>query len=350
MSAGCYAANSTECSHKVSFADEFCFPFLLKARNADGGWGYRPAATSGVEPTCWALLAVAGRSNRDDLDVGASAARPANDEEALKLGCRWLHQAQLPDGSWPAFVGQPQGCWVTALACLALRAEKECADSVARGLHWLCDAWPAEGRYWRRFLNGLRRRPPVARQDASLRGWSWTPGTASWVEPTALSLILLKALPEHLLPRSSAKRKRLGEAMLYDRMCPGGGWNAGNPLVYNVALTPRVGPTAWALLALLDRRDREENRGSLDWLAGVYPEIQGPGSLALAHLCLAAYGRAILESRNGKLEDRKSIPALEPLLRSRHAVNGSLMNVVVVAWAALALNGLPDWLPRLVKD
>jgi hypothetical protein len=150
----------------------------------------------------------------------------------------------------------------------------------------------------------------------------------------------LKNLSGELLPPSSGKRVRLAEAMLYDRMCPGGGWNAGNPLVYGVAGMPRVGPTVWALLALLDQRDRPENRKSLDWLSAAFPEIQGPGSLALAHLCLQAHGRAVLGNR-------KSSPVLETSLRTRQAVNQFLMNVPVVAWAAIALSGVPDWLIRI---
>jgi hypothetical protein len=346
------AAGSPEGLHEVPLAEEFCFPFLLRAQNANGGWGYMPGSASGAEPTCWALLALADRSNGDDLDVGASDAHPQpnavrpygrqapNGEEALKLGRQWLRQAQLPDGSWPAFVGQQRGCWVTALACLALKAQQESRDSVARGVRWLCDTWPAEGGFWSRLGHRLRRTPAVVRQDSSLRGWSWTPGTASWVEPTSYSLILMKNLPGELLPPSSGKRVRLAEAMLYDRMCPGGGWNAGNSLVYGVAGIPRVGPTVWALLALLAQRDRPENRKSLDWLCAAFPEIQGPGSLALAHLCLQAHGRAVLGNR-------KSSPVLETLLRTRQAVNQFLMNVQVVAWAAIALSGAPDWLIRI---
>jgi hypothetical protein len=321
-------ADSSEGLDEVLFLEEFCFPFLLRAQNADGGWGYMPGSASGTEPTCWALLALHGASN-DDASEGAA-----------RLGPQWLRQAQLPDGSWPAFVGQQQGCWVTALACLALKAQQEARDSVARGVRWLCDTWPAEGGFWPRLGRRLQRTPAVVRQDSSLRGWNWTPGTASWVEPTSYSLILMKNLSGELLPPSSGKRVRLAEAMLYDRMCPGGGWNAGNPLVYGVAGMPRVGPTVWALLALLDQRDRPENRKSLDWLSAAFPEIQGPGSLALAHLCLQAHGRTVLGNRT-------SSSVLETSLRTRQAVNQFLMNVPVVAWAAIALSGVPDWLIRI---
>jgi hypothetical protein len=134
--------------------------------------------------------------------------------------------------------------------------------------------------------------------------------------------MLLKNLPEYALPRSASKRVRLAEAMLYDRMCPGGGWNAGNPLIYNVAGIPRITPTVWALLALADHPERTENQQSLEWLAGAYQNISGPGSAALAHLCLSAYGR--------------TIPPLEPQMQALWSANNFLGNVVVVSWVTLA--------------
>ena len=316
----------------MAFAEEFCFPFLLRAQNADGGWGYTPGSRSGVEPTCWALLALNSAFKLQNST--------AKEDHPVLRGYEWLRRAPLPDGSWPAFVGQQRGCWVTALACLALRTHEQSRELVRRGVEWLCDLWPAEGGLWSRIAELLRRAPPVARQNSSLRGWAWTPGTASWVEPTAYALILLKNLAWDLLPLSSRKRVRLAEAMLYDRMCVGGGWNAGNPLVYGVALVPRIGPTAWALLALLDRRHRQENQRSLDWLAAASVESPGPGSLALAHLCLEAYAKA------GNFEFRSPNFDLEMLLRRQQAVNQFLLNVVVVAWAAIALNGVPDWIMR----
>jgi hypothetical protein len=303
-----------------SFAEDFCIPWLLGVRNADGGWGYRPNSTSAVEPTCWALLALMRRS---PVASGQSHDAWAETEEDWRLPTEWLRRTQLRDGSWPSFAGQPKGCWVTALASQTLRGEKQSAESVARGVRWLCETWPAEWGFWRRLYFGLRPDANVSRQNSSLRGWSWTPGTASWVEPTSHALLLLKSLGEDMLPRSAGKRKRLAEAMLYDRMCPGGGWNAGNPVVYNVAGIPRVGPTAWALLAMQDQRERSEIGLSVNWLASVYADIQGPGSLALAYLSLKAHG--------------KDVASAQPALRSQLQANECLMNVAVMAWVTMAL-------------
>lgn len=196
-------------------------------------------------------------------------------------------------------------------------------DAVERGLHWMLNAWPAEGTLWWRLRQAVGR-SVVVRQDSSLRGWSWTPGTASWVEPTAYALLLLRNLPAEMLTSRVKKRRRLAERMLYDRMCPSGGWNSGNPLVYGVAGVPRVGPTAWALLALIDHAGRAENRMSLDWLEQTIGEIRGAASLALAHRCLTAYGRPAAP--------------LAPMLGELCAQDRFFENTLTVAWAALAFS------------
>jgi len=170
----------------------------------------------------------------------------------------------------------------------------------------------------------FRQSNSLARQDSSLRGWSWIPQTASWVEPTAYSLILLNEVPPSGLTARMRERQRLGEAMLYDRMCPGGGWNNGNPMVYGVAGEPRVGPTAWALLALKANSGRAENRQSLDWLERTYRMSAGAASTALAHLCLRTFGRPL--------------PGLEDRLASQYADHGFLPNTLVAAWVLVALN------------
>jgi len=291
--------------------------FLREVQNPDGGWGYRPANRSAVEPTCWALLALAGTHEGTELERAASRGRD------------WLLATQLPDGAWPAFPGQQEGCWVTPLACLALREHNAAPDALAKGLNWLCDAWPGEGTLWQRLRLRLFAPSSQVRQNHSLRGWSWTPSTSSWVEPTAYALILFRNLFPGDGPRRVVKRRQLAEAMLYDRMCPEGGWNSGNPFVYGVAGDPLIGPTVWALLALQKHRERAENQKSLDWLAGVYEQAQGPGSLALAHICLETYGRAPRP--------------LEPALKRLYQMNMFLENVAVAAFAAMALDPAAGW-------
>jgi hypothetical protein len=193
---------------------------------------------------------------------------------------------------------------------------------VQKGLEWLLAAWPAEGSLWWRLRQSVFP-SGVVRQDSSLRGWNWTPGTASWVEPTAHALLFLRALPPQLLPPGATKRRQLAEGMLFDRTCPGGGWNTGNPLVYGVAGVPRTGPTAWALLALRDHADRAEIQKSLAWLEGAYSGIHGPASLALAHRSLAAYGRRV--------------SPLAPSLGELYSQNQFFGNVLTIAWIMLAL-------------
>jgi hypothetical protein len=193
---------------------------------------------------------------------------------------------------------------------------------VERGLQWLLDEWPAEGTLWWRLRQSLFP-SRVSRQNASLRGWNWTPGTASWVEPTAHALLFMRSLPAEMLATRAAKRRQLAERMLFDRMCPGGGWNSGNPLIYGVAGVPRIGPTAWALLALQDHAERAEVQMSLEYLEGAYKDIQGAASLALAHRCLAAYGRRV--------------PPLAPALGELYSHSRFFESVLTLAWAELAL-------------
>jgi len=301
-----------------SFRERVCLRALLEAQNQDGGWGYRRSSQSAVEPSSWAILALAGAGNLQ----GAGA--------AVQNAVNWLRSVQLPDRSWPACAGLPEGCWVTALAGLALY-EQGIAEEAARGAaDWLCSTWPAEGAVWRRWLNRLTRGQRVVRIDLSLRGWSWTQGTSSWVEPTAVALIFLKRMYAASAPSNVAKRIKLAEAMLYDRMCPSGGWNSGNPQVYGVAGEPLAGPTAWALLALQNYPERQENRQSLEGLVSAASEMRSPGSLAVSELCLAAYGR--------------KISSLPETLEVAYDENRFLGNILVTAWCALALGDPVDWL------
>src|SRR5579872_954516 len=306
-----------------AFVESMCLPFLLGAQNGDGGWGFHSGSASRAEPTAWALMALA--------ESGATQ------REGVERAAKFLSGAQLPDGSWASSPEQSEGSWVTALAGLALLGRESASESVARSVAWLCKELPGEARFWRKTVQRFWSNPSQTKQDDSLYGWSWTIGTASWVEPTAYAIFLLRGAPSAIVPASAQQRIRTAEAMLYDRMCPGGGWNCGNPMVYGVPGEPQVTSTAWALLALTAHPERPEVQQSLSWLEGNSRAIHSPGSAALAVLALNTYHRpcaALSESLRGLYEKQE----LE-------------WNVAETAWAALALCETRNWLhPALLKS
>lgn len=294
-----------------------CLRLLCDAQNSDGGWGGRMGAHSAVEPTAWALIA---------LSVGQQDQESQARSERAKA---WLLSTQLADGSWPASPRQSKGCWVTAPAAWALSLHPGTSEQWTRSTDWFCRELPREGSRWWRFKRWWSGGHPSVTQNLALVGWSWTPGTSSWVEPTAYTLLFLQATGIADQP-SIAKRVRNAEAMLRDRMCPGGGWNCGNPSVYGVAGQPQILTTAWALLALRQHPDHPVNQQSLAWLEKNWQKARGPASLAITRLCLSAY--------------RRDVSGIELLLLECFETNQFLDSVYTTAWCALALHHEADWL------
>jgi hypothetical protein len=305
-----------------AFIERVCLPFLLNSQNSDGGWGFQPNSHSRVEPSTWALLALASCNSSD------------GHREASDRGLNFLKTSQLPDGSWASSPEAQQGSWVTSLACWALLGRAEFSENVRRGLSWLCAEQPGEAQLWWRVIRTLRGTRRVSAQSDSYYGWSWTHGTASWVEPTSFAVIVLGSEPTRRLP-AAARRTKLATAMLCDRMCPGGGWNCGNPMVYGVAGEPQVGTTAWALLALRHDPERAENQQGLQWLEQAWPGIKSPASLAMASLALETYGRDTTQLRMN--------------LRAQLESGEAPLNIPTAAWGALALAGNQLWLPSPAK-
>lgn len=320
-------ASGTDLATETSFAQTICLPILQNTQNEDGGWGFRGGLVSRVEPTCWALLALL----QTELQGEQS--------ERVARGLEFLRRSQLADGSWPAIPEQQTGSSSTSLACWSLLAAKDTSNAANAGLRWICDDWPRDSALWRRAINSLlRKNKEIVQHNDACRGWGWTPKTASWVEPTAFALIALSQCPAQLLPSGAKRRESLAKALLLDRMCPGGGWNCGNPRTYGVAGEPLVVPTVWALIALRAERERPEVRASLDWLKQNVSGIRSGASLALARLCFRVFGEAqeIGEYR----------------IRAAFERNAFLENICVAAWTCLAFTENLNWLGNapLVKS
>jgi hypothetical protein len=179
-------------------------------------------------------------------------------------------------------------------------------------------------------MRRFSKRPKIGTQNETYYGWSWTVGTASWVEPTAYAILLLHVTPAELRSATAQQRLDLGEAMLRDRMCPGGGWNCGNPVVYGVPGIPQMSSTAWALLALREHPEWPEVKESISWVQEHLKEIQSPGSLALALMAMNACGRA----------DEGLAQSLQSLYETKEIS----LSVPEVAWAVLAPDPNHTWL------
>jgi hypothetical protein len=209
----------------------------------------------------------------------------------------WLAGRQRQDGSWPLSVELDESSWTTSLAVLALCHHPELRPCVRRGVDWLLCQEGRGGSLLSWLLEHLFARRRAIDQDPNLKGWPWTPGAFSWVEPTAYALMALKrARPQADDARAEA-RIREAELMIYDRMCAGGGWNYGNSRVLGEDLWPYPDATAVALIALQDHATRDANRQSLHALRKMLETNDSGLTLSWSVLCLQLYGHEVLELR-----------------------------------------------------
>jgi hypothetical protein len=223
---------------------------LLQAQQRDGGWGAYPARQPNTESTAFAALAL-GLARLPD---------PTSAREASTRGVQWLLARQRPDGSWPFTDQTPQGAWAGAPAVLALARLGLAGPAVRKGAGWLAGRKGLilpERMGWRERIAvwvGPTEPPDrVNELDGTIPGWPWIDGTFSWVEPTAVAMLALRAASRELAVAADpavAARLRDGQRLLVDRATPDGGWNYGNKRVLDYDLEPFPDTSAWALLAL----------------------------------------------------------------------------------------------------
>jgi squalene cyclase len=285
---------------------------LLSRQLPQGGWSYQARSLqAAMEPTCLSLLAL-----------------QSLESDAFDKGTAFLLSMQNPNGSWPAFEGDDrEGSWTTSLALLTLQGMSAYAPAVDRGRRWLLQSKGRESHWlWKWKFRTTDRH---VRFDPDKFGWPWMPETNSWVVPTSFSLLALK---QHLPPdQESYARFRSGRGieMLLDRVCPGGGWNAGNGVVYGEPLAPHLDATAIALLALAGETSNPTVQSSLDWLEEVAHKCTAPWSLAWASIALSVHQRvatallpSLLQSVDPcSIEDVATLAAVALALQPASATN-----------------------------
>lgn len=253
-----------------------CARLLIEAQLPEGGW---PFISSGkqmaIEPTALALLAL-----------------PSNLIHEREAAIRALVCTQSANGSWPAFCGDDaQGSGFTGLAAYALSRCREQEMATSRALHWLLQFKGWESHWlWRLKFRTTDRH--VLFHPGKF-GWPWLRKTMSWVFPTAYSLIALRSAHGNSQKRLRESRIRSGIEMLQDRVCRGGGWNAGNSVVYESSLAPHPDATAIALLALAGEPPSNSVNASLDWLERRGESLFAPWSVAWTILALRKFNRPV---------------------------------------------------------
>lgn len=252
-----------------------CVQALIERQLPEGGWPFAGNAKQmAVEPTALALLAL-----------------PSTLTSKRQAAMASLLHAQNPNGSWPAFSGDDElGSGYTGLAVHALGQCGESGMPTKRAVAWLLRSRGCESQWlWKWKFRTTDRR---VRFDPNKFGWPWMTKTVSWVFPTTYSLVALKRAHRGSQKRCLEFRIHRGVQMLYDRICPGGGWNAGNGVAYGTPLTPHPDATAAALLALLGEPANDSITASLDWLERRAKMLSTPWSLAWTILALHAFQRS----------------------------------------------------------
>jgi hypothetical protein len=298
---------------------ESALEFLLSAQNPDGGWGTGRDRPSHTEATSFALLVLKTLSD------------PSLNKR-VDQGMSWLINRQGPDGSWPLASHVTEVSWSTALAVLALSVFETHRQRALRGANWLIREEGRQLGWLSLILYRFWPQKMAVQFNPDLKGWSWTRGTLSWVEPTAYALIALKKLRPFLQGTKAEERIRQGELMIYDRMCVGGGWNYGNSEVLGINLWPYPDVTALALIALQDHQQQEANQVSLRALEDMLTRVQSGLTLSWSILCFSLYGYDTNKWRNllaqayektGFLGETKSVAlALLAVWPGAHSVLG----------------------------
>jgi squalene cyclase len=288
---------------------------LIALQNPDGGWGAIQGRRSNTEATSLAVSALKSLDQQSGND-------------RVIRGTTWLTERQNPDGSWRLNDVATGGSWTTALAIIALSAFPEHKKRVLEAARWLLVQEGSKPGILAILILWATGRSNINRVNRDLVGWSWVPHSFSWVEPTSYALTALKKVRPSLNAETVNERIQQGEAMIYDRMCKGGGWNYGNSKVLDYALWPYPDTTAVALIALQDRAGDPANQESLQALRKTADEANSGLAASWAAICLSLYGQDAAD--------------WQKRVEKRFRETGFLGETKTLALALLALNGKAD--------
>jgi hypothetical protein len=211
-------------------------------------------------------------------------------EGDLDRAWKLLRSWQLADGSFRPSGQVQDGTWVTALAVTLANVRGVDDPSVRRSIDWLLADVGAEHDLSMRaasFFHLIQTKLNVSHE-----GWPWRAGNASWIEPTAHTLVALKKVSSQYRTAEVDHRVREGEKLVLSRRCSDGGWNCGNPNVFNFDLPSYPETTGLALLGLQGRSE-QELAGALDVARRFRAETKSSLAKAWLQIALRCHGREL---------------------------------------------------------
>src|SRR5262249_53463668 len=139
----------------------------------------------------------------------------------VRKGEQWLIRTQDADGSWSYGAGATAPSWSTALGVIALSDSGVDAERLIKAGNWILTQEGSKPGILAKLILALSFQKNAVHLNDNLVGWSWTPGSFSWVEPTSYCLIALKKIKSRLSVKAVQERVDEAELMIYDRMCTG---------------------------------------------------------------------------------------------------------------------------------
>lgn len=235
----------------VESGQQSAFDYLFTNQNHDGGWNYKLQGQSFTEPTAMTVLALLSPVGAGAPDNKVNTARV----QAVKTGLDWLRTSWHDDGGWGVFHEDPFSNWNTYVGAWVFTVLLKTPLLAGRF------AQPGDDQKLQKtrdfILNSMRERPVSTDDyalikrlfsiDSNFLGFSWGAGEAGWVIPTSLALIALTAYDPAKMVNDPVIQN--GKDYLYDRSCPDGGWNVGNPYMFDKKLPATADATSYALLA-----------------------------------------------------------------------------------------------------
>jgi hypothetical protein len=224
-----------------------------------------------------------GEAASEPTALSGMALKASGRVAAARHSADWLVQHQAESGAVGVTSSQAAPSWPTSLAILlwhAIGQPERYSEPETKAVEWtLQEHGKAEEQ--RSYIG----------HDTTLVGWSWAADTHSWVEPTAMFVLALKAVGLSQNPRT-----REAERLLVDRLLPNGGCNYGNTIVLGQELLPHVQPTGIAMMALAGEPIEDPRiELSLQFLQRQLSADTTTASLCYGLLGLAAHDRAPAE-------------------------------------------------------